>query len=363
MTVDRHPAALGRRVVAYLVDAVIASLVVGLVGGVVAGVSLATGGAVPPLLAGVVAAVAGLGWFAVYTAMQGGAGSIGMRMTGLQLSAAARDAPLGFVGALVRNVVWGLAAVIVVGYFSPLFDRSPWRRGWHDRVAGAVMTDIAGHGSAVPLPAERDEEVREPDAAAPAAGATSFAPATAGGPAVLPAAPILPRVEPDAPWAREARPDPGAGGVISFVPGVSDPAASPAPAHAPAAPSIAAAVPAASVDDTRLATGDRPVARLAWDDGTRQAVYGRTLFGRNPTPEPDAAVTPVRDETLSLSKTHFELAVDEGLLWVIDRHSTNGVVLRRGTATQNATPGERVRVRAGDILEFGDRHVMIEVAP
>lgn len=369
MSADRRPAGLGRRIGAYVVDIVIAYLIIGIVGGVVAGISLATSGGVPPFVAGIAAALAGIGWFFVYTAMQGAAGSLGMRMTGLRLACIEDDLPLGFASALVRNVVWGLGAAVVVGYFSPLFDSSPWRRGWHDRVAGALMTDIAGHGAPAPAPTPAPaggpepapKEIAEPDAADATPAATpapaAFAPATAGGPTVLPPAPILPQVVPDEPWAREARPAPAAGGVISFVPGVSDAAAPATPAPA------AAAVAPASVDDTRIATGDRPVARLKWDDGTGQAVYGRTLFGRNPTPESDAAVTAVRDETLSLSKTHFELTVDDGVLWVVDRHSTNGVVLRRGAARQQAMPGERLRVRAGDILEFGDRHVMIEVAP
>ncbi|MCA0451845.1 MAG: FHA domain-containing protein [Proteobacteria bacterium] len=71
----------------------------------------------------------------------------------------------------------------------------------------------------------------------------------------------------------------------------------------------------------------------------------------------------MRDETLSLSKTHFELVVDEErALWVIDRESTNGVVIRRGTQRQTAVPGERTRVRMGDVLEIGDRSATVEVA-
>ncbi|WP_314856857.1 FHA domain-containing protein, partial [uncultured Microbacterium sp.] len=135
------------------------------------------------------------------------------------------------------------------------------------------------------------------------------------------------------------------------------------------ATSASFAVPGATgvIDDpleqTRLSTGERPVARLVWDDGARQALYGRTLFGRNPAPETGAMVSPVRDETLSLSKTHFELVPgDDRSLWVIDRHSTNGVVIRRGAQSEAVVPGERTRVRMGDVLEFGDRRLTIEVA-
>ncbi|KNC32506.1 hypothetical protein FF38_06328, partial [Lucilia cuprina] len=82
------------------------------------------------------------------------------------------------------------------------------------------------------------------------------------------------------------------------------------------------------------------------------AVYGRTLFGRNPAPETGAMVSAVRDETLSLSKTHFELVpADDRSVWVVDRHSTNGVVLRRGVGGADAQP---LRRRAGVRRPAGD---------
>lgn len=117
---------------------------------------------------------------------------------------------------------------------------------------------------------------------------------------------------------------------------------------APAAPVTAAAVqPSATV-------------MLVWDNGTRIAVYGRTLFGRNPAREDGATVVAVRDETLSLSKTHFEVGGDEGAPWIIDRHSTNGVVLVRNGRRATLSPGARTPVRAGDRLEFGDRALTVE---
>lgn len=347
-----RPAALGRRVGAYLIDGVVASLIVAVAAGILAGISLSTEGAFPVVLASVGAFLVSLAWFLVYSLMQGGAGSIGMRILGLRLAHAGDDVALGFGRALGRNLVWSLGAAIVVGMFSPLFDGSPWRRGWHDKVSGAVMTDIAGRG---PLADEA------PDASADLP-ADDYAAAT---PTVLPVGPILPTLaDPQLEgWTPASAPAPRPvvatdAGVISFVPGVSSPDAA-----APPTPRGPVTDPIASIDETRLSTGERPVARLVWDDGTKQALYGRTLFGRNPTPETGAMVTPVRDETLSLSKTHFELAPDaERALWVIDRHSTNGVVLRRGSQRQAAAPGERVRVHAGDVLEFGDRSVRIEVA-
>lgn len=365
----RGPATLGRRAAAYLIDGAIATVISLVAAGALAGVSLGTGGGFP-LAAAVSAAYVVTGaWFLVYTWMQAGAGSIGMRALGLRLAHMGDDASLGFGRALGRNVVWGLGAAIVVGMFSPLFDASPWRRGWHDRAAGAVMTDVAGRGVDIAAPPADAADA----ASTPPSLATQVPQAAPEAPtAVVQSAQIADAAAPLEETVIDRRPavipSPGAGsaGVISFVPGVSDPARPAAPsepvARATAAPTIAPAL-IDPLEQTRLSV-DRPFARLVWDDGGRQALYGRTLFGRNPSPETGAMVTPVRDETLSLSKTHFELVPDEDrTLWVIDRHSTNGVVVRRGTQRQQAVPGERTRVRMGDILEFGDRHVVIEVAP
>lgn len=392
MSIDRRPASLGRRAGAYLIDGAIAIVVTLLAAGVFAGVSFATQGGFALVLAVVLTYVIALAWFAFYTWMQGGGGSIGMRMLGLQLVHAADDKPLGFGRALGRNVVWGLACSIVVGYFSTLFDDSPWHRGWHDKAAGAVMTDIAGHGPAVPAPdagasVASSAASAEGDADAPASGIPPRPPLPVSPPAPpalgvpVPAAPAVSpaSAEPaDETVIAQARPQTPAG-VISFVPGVTGPppavaparpaSASPAPPASPA-PARAASVPPTApsvelppaLDETRLSPS-RPVVRLAWDHGDRQAVYGRTLFGRNPAAEPGASTSPIRDETLSLSKTHFEITVSADAAWVIDRQSTNGVVIKRGAGRQDAQPGEPVRLRAGDILEFGDRHVMVEVAP
>ncbi|WP_448263528.1 RDD family protein [Microbacterium aurum] len=404
----RRPALLGRRIGAYLIDGAVALVVLLVAAAVLGGISFGTEGGFPLIAASIGAYAVAIGWFLVSSLMQGGGGSIGMRALGLRLVREADDAPLGFGRALLRNVIWGLGSAIIVGMFSPLFDPTPWRRGWHDQVSGAVMTDIAGHGAAVaapattasgaetttdagdtprtgipgplgapasypapyPAPAIAADAAAEPDertvispataAAAPPAGVISFVPGVTspGRPAAVPGAAV--------PGAA------GSGAAGSVVPTVSAPAATPPAAPVPPAPAPASArhpsVLPDLVDQTRLSTGEKVLARLAWDDGATQAVYGRTLFGRNPVPETGAMVCPIRDETLSLSKTHFELlpAPDgdvDPALWVIDRHSTNGVVVRRGAERRPAVPGEPTRVRMGDVLEFGDRQVRIEVAP
>src|SRR5690606_25732496 len=109
-----------RRAVAYVIDALIAG---GL--GVVLGIILvifATVAGVDGMLG--VLAIGGplvwlimVGWFVVYTLMQSGKGSVGMRAQGLRLAQETTGAPLGFGRTLLRNIIFGLSASIFVGYF------------------------------------------------------------------------------------------------------------------------------------------------------------------------------------------------------------------------------------------------------
>jgi hypothetical protein len=92
---------------AYLIDAAIGMVVLLIAVGVFAGISFGTGGALPLPLAVALAYVIGLGWFVVYTLMQAGAGSLGMRALGLRLvreggavDASAPASRLGFGRAL-----------------------------------------------------------------------------------------------------------------------------------------------------------------------------------------------------------------------------------------------------------------------
>lgn len=206
------PAGSGRRVAAYLIDGVIGLVVMGAVAGIVFGVSSATGGRLTAMFVLGGAYAAGFAWFLVYTALQGRGGSIGMRLLRLRLRRHADGTALGFWRALVRNAVWAVGGAVVVGYFSPLFDRSPWHRGWHDLAAGAVMTD-AVEPEPDPQPAD------EPEEAVPAPVEPSF----------VPAGPFLPVAETVPPWADDApatdaassRLDPGDDPVISVVPGIT----------------------------------------------------------------------------------------------------------------------------------------------
>lgn len=376
-----------RRAVAYIIDALIVAglgIVLGtllIIFAVLAGADgmlgvLAVGGPVIWLLL--------VGWLIIYTVMQSGKGSIGMRAQGLRLARDSDGAPLSFGMTLLRNIIFWLAACIVVGYFTPLFDGSGRFQGWHDKVAKSVMLDarvtapgitappaqavpvpprppVPGQQMAAPVPGSVSAEPAAPSSYAPPAYAAPSYPAPAYAPAE--AAPAVPTPEyenpaPAAPVAAQPAPpafDVDDGSLIAFVPGITQDA--PPAARAPE-PLVTENADSFDIEDTRISIpGHRLV--FTWDDGTRVTVSRRTLFGRNPAPEEGAVAVAVRDETLSLSKTHFEAAAEVSGGWITDRHSTNGTVVVRDGERIACSPGERVRIRLGDAIEIGDRIVTI----
>lgn len=407
-------APVSRRVVAYVLDALIAAGL-GVVGTVILVIVAFTTRplerlvVVMPIAAGLFAVVM-IAWFAVYTYMQSKEGSIGMRAQGLRLARAADGSPLGFARALLRNVVFGLTASVVVGYFSALFDGSGRYQGWHDKAAGALMLDARVVAGQQPPPAA-PSAAAQPSTPVPAPPGSFAIPAAPAAPLAAPMSPTvmprpyLPPTVPGAPehtvpaqpvFASPPQPVPASAGqpasppvvpdgqkaLIASVPGVTRdegprPPAAPrlpsAPVPTPPAPPAAPAPPVgphaagpvsgqaeddADIESTRISIpGHRLV--FTWDDGTRVSVSRRTVFGRNPAAEEGAIVVPVRDETRSLSKTHFEAAAEAAGGWVVDRHSTNGTTIVRDGTRIACPPGERVPIRLGDAIEIGDRIVTI----
>jgi len=378
----RTPANLRHRVLAVLVDAAVAAGVVAVASSLAVTLSVVTDGAVPLALLAPISAAAAVAWFLVQSAMQGGQGSVGMRLLGLRLAHADDDQDLGFGRALGRNLVWGVTGGVIVGVFSPVFDPSPWRRGWHDLASGAVMAD------AIPARTAAPRAVRLPEVAIePAPAPERVKPAT---PRIEPASPgiepAVGRVEPAVvhldPVALRAEPAvlPAAAASTRLSAPAASVAIAPSPASwAPSASQAAARIPRtlpvdviSTVPGVPTRGGVSPsaaqaappatLALLVWDDGTRHTVYDATLFGRSPAGEPGLRVTPVRDETLSISKTHFEIGADAQGTWIVDRHSLNGVVITRGGMPQRIVPGERARLWAGDVVDVGDRRVTVESA-
>lgn len=446
-------APIRRRVIAYIIDALIAGVlpVIGAiiativaVRAVTAGDAITSGDAVSALAGvGTVIVIFGLltlAWFVIYTLMQARGGSVGMRAQRLRLADARDGAPVTFWRALLRNVVFAVTGAFVVGMLSPLFDGTGRLQGWHDKASGAVMLEAGAAipprsqpAQAAPLPTPPPVPMQTQPAAPtyPFAGQAPAMPvvppkppAPVMPPPVVPAAPVVPASPADDgefpdQTVLSPRPPAAAAGdpLISFVPGVTQPgpateAAPPAASVTPSAPPVAPSVPPAvsaapsvppaapaappappapaappapptAVEPTAAAEPPRaesPVAAartttpdddddlestrisipghrlmLTWDDGQRATVSGRTVFGRNPEPERDAVVVAVRDETLSLSKTHFEAAAEASGGWIMDRHSTNGTVIVREGIRIECVAGQRTPIRLGDAIEIGDR--------
>ncbi|MGV9768797.1 RDD family protein [Microbacterium sp. NPDC003461] len=223
------PAEPGRRVVAFLIDSLIAGGIA-VVFGALAVVLTLTVDMAAGMIALLVMYAAVLAWFLVYTGMQGGSGSIGARAQKIRIVQADTGAPLGFGRALLRNIVLGATGtILLLGYFSILFDKSGRRQGWHDKAAGAMVVDAR--------PAEQDPYGSPLDAYGAYQGETyGAAPSSAGEPYGAPHAgyaPEAPAAPAHDPYGAPANPYDGA----------ADPYAAPADPYAgPVDPVATAAV-------------------------------------------------------------------------------------------------------------------------
>lgn len=187
------PAPLGRRVAAALVDGALtalcaAPLVAALLPAWLAAARAAAGtGAADPAGPAPVLLVAGavllLAWGTVQWWCHGTRGwTLGRRALGLRTVDVRSGRPVGLGRALVRSLVVA-AGVLACGVgqllvlLSPLFDATR-RRGWHDRVADAVVVDVRGLAAARRVAAPVNARAAAPvvEGTAPAGGATDGVP-------------------------------------------------------------------------------------------------------------------------------------------------------------------------------------------
>ncbi|MFC5859042.1 FHA domain-containing protein [Agromyces flavus] len=98
---------------------------------------------------------------------------------------------------------------------------------------------------------------------------------------------------------------------------------------------------------------------LTFTTGEVVTVSGDGLIGRRPMPQPGesfAHLVQIVDRGLSVSKTHLEFGEHDGGLWVADRFSSNGTVVRRpGEDGLRCEPGRRVQVPRGSRVEIGEQ--------
>ncbi|MGC5167649.1 RDD family protein [Luteimicrobium sp. DT211] len=363
------PAPLGRRVLAWLIDAVVIGIpaavaVAVMLPGVLdkgddaaSGTTALTPSDLFPLqaVAWGLTLVAGL----VLVSFEGTTGrTVGKLALGLRTQDVATGRPIGVARGIVRGLVFGAFALLcwvgeILVLLSPVFDSSPRRQGWQDKAARAVVVSVEpaapaprpGPGAAA-MPAAPAAPAPAP---APYAGVPPFTPAPPYGAA--PQSPAQPT--PSGGWAPPAAPAPGAAapavqampGLVTGIPG----------AGAPAAPPAAAGPPAVAA----------PGFDLGLPDGSTVRVTGPTLLGRDPAVPPSQAgpapqLVAVPDPGRSVSKTHAELGVDASGLWLVDRGSTNGTTVEApGAAPVTAEPGRQVRVPAGATVRLGDAAVVV----
>lgn len=191
------PATMGRRLLAYVVDALTALVVGGAF--VLAGMlpllrslqdpAAAPVGASPLLLVGYALTTA-LGLFQWWYLGTRGF-TVGKRVVGLRVLSATTGRPVGMGRALLRllvpaagSLVLGIGQLVV--HLSPFFDSSGRRQGWHDKAAGTMVFDIS-----VGLDPTVAGTVSAPDAAR-RMDALLTPPVPAGPPAPLAASPFAP---------------------------------------------------------------------------------------------------------------------------------------------------------------------------
>ncbi|WP_353827441.1 FHA domain-containing protein [Agromyces sp. SYSU T0242] len=110
--------------------------------------------------------------------------------------------------------------------------------------------------------------------------------------------------------------------------------------------------------------GDAPRFVLAFTTGEVVTVHGTGLVGRRPLAEPGEAfdhLVQIVDRGLSVSKTHLEFGEHDGGLWIADRFSANGTVVRRpGESGTRCEPGRRVLVPRGSRVEIGEQAFTVD---
>ncbi|WP_082467625.1 hypothetical protein [Leifsonia sp. Leaf264] len=102
---------------------------------------------------------------------------------------------------------------------------------------------------------------------------------------------------------------------------------------------------------------------LSFSTGEQWAVSGTGLIGRRPLQQPTEyhdELIAVADRGLSVSKTHLEFGQHGGELWVCDRFSGNGTIIRRPhEPAMRCDPGRRYLVPRGSRVDIGEQHFTV----
>ena len=120
----------------------------------------------------------------------------------------------------------------------------------------------------------------------------------------------------------------------------------------------------AAVGEERPAVHPSPRFVLTFSTGEVRTVFGSGLIGRRPLPQPGETfdqLVQIADRTLSVSKTHLEFGEHEGMLWIADRFSGNGTIVRRpDDGALRCEPGRRYLVPRGSRVELAEQFFTVE---
>jgi len=363
---------LGKRVAAYLIEA----LVPAIVGIVLVAVLPDASGTVRGVLS-ILGALVVVGWsLLIWYLLAERAAGPGLRLMRLQLVGFYDGRPIGWVRVLLRAVIFWLLSATGIGLVILLvfLVMHPRKQGWHDLAVNAVVIKERVLAPTSPRPGVAQHVSIAPESPPERASSpppmygsmTSYSPVPGG-----PTGPVAPPqgMPAGAPRQSGAPPQP------STPPGLGDPRQTGQP-YAPRPPERTGPAPAGSTavplrgeprtGETRPKsappTAEPPPDNVGWhavlDDGRRVVVDSLVLLGRNPRPAPgeeDAELIKIADDTRTVSKLHLAMGVDQSGLYVVDRGSTNGsTVTTPGGATRRCVPGEAVYVSEGSIVSMGD---------
>ena len=106
-----------------------------------------------------------------------------------------------------------------------------------------------------------------------------------------------------------------------------------------------------------------PTFVLAFSTGETRTVFGTGLIGRKPLPQPGERfdhLVQIADRSLSVSKTHLEFGEHDGVLWIADRFSGNGTIVRRpDDGAVRCEPGRRYLVPRGSRVELAEQSFIV----
>ncbi|KFF58855.1 hypothetical protein JF66_15500 [Cryobacterium sp. MLB-32] len=299
------------------------------------------------------AGVLGVFSFVCWAALLGRGRTPGLNAVGLQLvritEGGSMDAP-GIARAVVRAVVFVLGACIVVGPFSPLFDRTGAGRGWHDRASGTRVA--VARTDARARETENDTWLPVERLAPPRARGWATAPAPSK--ASVPSAAFAP--------------SDSAAALHAFVPVGRATYTAPLKV-ATRYPFTRAPIDVDDLDRTRSADAvplSSTHGTVRWllrlDTGEAFDVHGDGLIGRNPVALDGLPCQLIgyADTTMSISKTHLSFGLEDGRLWMTDRRSTNGSsLIRAGSEQRPISSVARTFVEPGDLIALGERRIWV----